>query len=152
MSKKKEPQYELKPKEVRMLSDYATQTRFTWAVILLAFITGLIGMLSIAKQYSSNSACLLTAFLFFVYAVLDLGLSFSFYKMCYTSYLIDVLRQYQSPAVMRFVDKYWSYRYRGVYVVERNNEPGFRRWAVVLLVALMWIVWMTLLILIFVHA
>jgi len=88
---KNELQAELQLEEVRMLSDYATQARFTWAVIFLAFIAGLVGLLPLIKQYGSNYGWLLTGLLSFTYIMLDFGLSLSFYKICYTSFLLNHL-------------------------------------------------------------
>jgi hypothetical protein len=44
---------ELRPEEAKRLADIATQTSFNWAVLFLAFIAGLAGLLQIVKPYES---------------------------------------------------------------------------------------------------
>jgi len=73
---------ELTPEEAEKLANNAAQTKFTWAVIFLAFIAGLVCLLPLVKPYEMTIWWWeFNTVLFIVYFVLTLGLSYSFYTL-----------------------------------------------------------------------
>jgi hypothetical protein len=116
----------LTKKQARMLAGNATQTRFTWAVIFLAFIAGLVGLLPLATPYEStwftNNFLL---FLMLTYVSLAFGLSYSFYAIWKTTYLILLLITCEDPKVKRFLQTHWTVFYSVFFV--RNDKVVFRK-------------------------
>lgn len=108
-----EQKEKLKPEEAEKLANNATQTKFTWAVIFLAFIAGLVGLLPMAKPYEESSYWWgFSIVLFTAYSILTLGLSYSFYALWRTSAIIEELRSiYESAAIQNYATKNWSVFY-----------------------------------------
>jgi hypothetical protein len=75
-----EPKLELD--DVRKLEDGATQTRFTWAVIFLTFITALIGLLPMTESLTGTSKPLFNGTISFIYFILTIGVSYTFFAIC----------------------------------------------------------------------
>ena len=115
-----EQQKELTPEEAEKLAKNATQTLFTWAVIFLAFIAGLVGLLPMIKPYEMTLQWwAYNTVLFIVYLVLTAGLSYSFYTLWRTSAIIVKLRShYESTAVSNFLEKNWSVFYLRLIVTK----------------------------------
>ena len=88
-----EEKRELLPDEVTALKETATQTRFTWAVLLLTFVTILVGLLSLARPYSTFGLAefIFITLLTFTYCILTIATCYSFYALCRTTYIIEAL-------------------------------------------------------------
>lgn len=97
----------LTPSEARELSENATHTRFTWAVIFLACITALIELLpQITNVKGSSSA--LTILLGTLYFLLDAGLTLSLYKLLFTTYLLEIWSRCLKPRIAQEVREKWK--------------------------------------------
>ena len=109
--------------EAKMLKEAATQTRFTWVVLLLTFITALIGLLALTKTFEGNWwTALFIAFLILAYFCLTVGLGYSFYALCRTTFIIDLLGKFkQSDAVNNFLDAYWKVEYTK-FIIKKDGE------------------------------
>lgn len=138
-----EHQKKLEPEEAEMLAGNATQTLFTWAVIFLAFIAGLVGLLPVIKPYEMTTYWwAFSTILFIVYFVLALGLSYSFYTLWKTSSIIEKLRPYyESERVTRFLKENWSVFYLRLIV---TKEHEFARWSVMFLAVIWGALWILL--------
>ncbi|MCJ7424612.1 hypothetical protein MUP01_10150 [Candidatus Bathyarchaeota archaeon] len=138
-----EHQKELSPEEAEKLASNATQTLFTWAVIFLAFIAGLVGLLPMVKPYEMTTWWwAYNTVLFIVYLVLTAGLSYSFYTLWRTSSIIVKLRPYyESTAVTDFLKKNWSVFYLRLIVTKGHN---FAKWAVMFLAVIWGALWIAL--------
>jgi len=120
------------PTDAKKLADNAMHTRFTWAVIFLALIAGLAGLLPMMKPYESDWSLPFNIVLLIVYSTLTGFLSYSFYAICYTSFLLECLIDiFEKRSVKDFLKKYWSPSYLGFFRTKRNNEVKFRRNAVI---------------------
>lgn len=138
-----EHQKKLEPEEAEKLAGNATQTLFTWAVIFLAFIAGLVGLLPAIKPYEMTTYWwAFSTILFIAYFVLALGLSYSFYTLWKTSSIIEKLRSYyESERVTRFLKENWSVFYLRLIV---TKEHKFARWTVMFLAVIWGALWILL--------
>lgn len=111
--------------EAKMLKEAATQTRFTWVVLLLTFITALIGLLALIPVEISCWAIPFIIFLVLAYGGLTFGLGYSVYSLCRTTFIIDLLGNYkQSIAVNDFLFKYWHVEYVKFIIKEETTKEG----------------------------
>jgi hypothetical protein len=112
----------LTAEERKNIKEAATQTRFTWAVLLLTFVTVQIGLLALAHPYPSYDAektflAVLTISYFFV----TFATCYSFYALCRTTYLLDIITRYQwSEGSQNFLETEWGVFYIGL--VRRNGK------------------------------
>jgi hypothetical protein len=134
---------ELTPEEAEKLANHVAQTKFTWAVIFLAFIAGLVGLLPLVKPYEMTIWWWeFNTVFFIVYFVLTLGLSYSFYTLWRTSSIIEKLRPYyESERVTRFLTENWSVFYLRLIV---TKEHKFARWTVMFLAVIWGALWILL--------
>lgn len=138
-----EQKKKLKPEEAEKLAANATQTLFTWAVVFLAFIAGLVGLLPLVKPYELNIWWWgFSIILFAVYFVLTLGLSYSFYTLWRTSSIIEDLRgKYETPTVKEYLTKNWAVFYLRLIL---TKEHKFARRTVMSLAAIWGALWILL--------
>jgi len=137
----------------KMLKEAATQTRFTWVVLLLTFIAALIGLLTLMKPDHGNSLEELFILLLSIpYAILTVGLWYSIYALGRTTFIIDLLAKFKQPqVVIDFLDRNWKVDY--VKIVSKKiptnkygEEREFRKRTVRALAFLTCSVWIILLI------
>lgn len=138
-----EHQKKLNPEEAEKLAKNATQTKFTWAVVFLAFIAGLVGLLSVVKPYELNSYWWgFSIVAFIVYSILALGLSYSFYALWRTSAIIEELRPlYESDAAKGFVTENWSVFYLRLFL---TKDLKFAKSTVIFLTVIWGALWILL--------
>jgi hypothetical protein len=119
---------ELESDEARRLEDSATQTRFTWAVIFVALVTVLVGLLAMIKPYNSTDNPSFNYAITIEYFVLTIGMSYTFYAMCRTTFILDLLMdKYEEPAVKSFLETHWKVFYNSLICKKENNEIVFRK-------------------------
>jgi len=134
--------------DVEKLSERAMHTRFTWAVIFLAFLTGIVGLLSTALNFEASIKSPFGQVVYIVYTSLSIGLSYSFYALCHTSFLIAYLiSKYENEATKSFLTHYWSRFYTLLFSTTRNNEVVFRKWRVIVEAIIVWVFSILLLVL-----
>ena len=116
--------------EARILSEQATHTRFTWAVIFLACITALIGLLpQIPLMDESTSALMLL--LSILYVVLDGGLALCLYKILFTTYLLEMWSRQLEPRIVKELKEKWKTTLPlRICVTEKNGELRFMKYYV----------------------
>lgn len=136
--------------EAKRLADNAMNTSFNWAVMFLAFVAGLVGLLQIAKPYESNLGWWAFSILLLIaYSALTFGLSYSIYATFHTRFLIIYLRSlYETPIVKSFLLEYWS-RFYTPLIVDRNDKVLFKKRFAILLSVLAGIVSVLLLLSLF---
>lgn len=134
---------ELTSEEAEKLAKNATQTLFTWAVVFLAFIAGLVGLLPITKPYEMTTQWWgFSIVLFVVYFVLTLGLSYSFYTLWRISSIIEDLRgYYETPAVKEYLTRNWAVFYLRLVL---TKDRKFAKWTVMFLAAIWGALWISL--------
>lgn len=111
--------------EVRRLEDNASQTRFTWAVIFVALVTVLVGLLTMIEPHNLTDKPFFNGTISFMYFALTIGMSYTFYAMCHTSFLIDkLINEKESEATQEFVKKYWHPKYSIIFSKEKVLEDG----------------------------
>jgi len=124
----KESKLEKGSNDVRWLGDSATQTRFTWAVIFVALVTVLVGLLAMIEPYNSTDNPLLNGTISIIYFGLTIGMSYTFYGMCRTTFIIDLLiDKYEKPAVKSFLETHWKVFYNSLICKKEKNEIVFRK-------------------------
>jgi uncharacterized membrane protein (DUF485 family) len=134
---------ELTPEEAEKLANNATQTLFTWAVIFLAFIAGLVGLLPMVKPYEMTTwGWGFSIVLFIAYFVLTLGLCYSFYTLWRTSSIIVTLRPYyESKRVTDFLEENWSVFYLRLFLTKGRK---FAKRTVMFLAVIWGALWISL--------
>jgi hypothetical protein len=137
------PLERLTSQERKAIKEAASQTRFTWVVLLLTFATVLVGLLSLAKPISGCLAEeIFSSALIVIYFFLSVGVAYSFYAICRTTYIIDILTRYQwSKAVEDFLTSQWGVFYTGFV----KKDGKFRKRYVEGWSVFIWIIWMLLL-------
>jgi hypothetical protein len=121
-------------KEVRRLEDSATQARFTWAVLFVPLVTVLVGLLDMIEPWNSEANPLFNGTISVVYFVLTIGMSYTFYAICHTSFIIDkLIRENETKAIQDFLKDYWNRRYSVIFCVNKENIVEFRTKTVIFL-------------------
>jgi uncharacterized membrane protein len=114
---------ELGDKEARRLADSATQTRFTWAVIFIALVTVLVGLLSIIEPFDSTKNPFFNDAISIIYGVLTFFTSYTFYAICHTSFILSkMIIEHEPKAIQDFLEEYWNPRYSKLIFVTKEKE------------------------------
>lgn len=138
----------LSPNDAQRLSEHVMHTRFTWTVLLLTLLTGMVGLLAVSLNFEASIKSAFGLAVYIVYAGLSTGLSYSFYATCHTSFLIVYLTsKYENEEIKSFLKQYWSRFYTPFFSTERNNEIVFRKRLVIAGAVIVWLFSLLLLLL-----
>jgi hypothetical protein len=135
----------LTPSEARILSQSATDTRFTWAVIFLAFITGLIELLQNIPKVKGFPSPLLIA-LSILHILMAAGLTLSLYKILYTTYLLESWSKYLGPRIVQEVKEKWTTTFPSrLCITKENGEVRFETLRVRIYCGFLFVFWIFIL-------
>jgi cobalamin biosynthesis protein CobD/CbiB len=139
--KQEELKLEKGSKEVRRLLDSAAQTRFTWAVIFVALVTVLIGLLTMIQPYTSKINPSFNCAISIVYFFSTMGIPYIFYATCQTSFIIDKLTsEYEKESIKEFVKQYWKAHYKFLFRKKENGKIVFTEKTVISLSILLGVI------------
>ena len=114
---------EIELEEARIIGSSAAQVRFTWAVIFVAFVTVLVGLLVMIEPISSTTNPLFNYTISIMYLALIVGMSYTFFAICHTSFIIDkLIEEHETKAVKDFLKEYWNPSYVSLFSIRKKKE------------------------------
>jgi len=114
---------ELSRDDIKLLEDSAIHTRFNWAILFFTLATLLVGLLAMIEPYNSTSKSLFNIVISIIYFVLTIGLSYAFYAICQTSFIIDkLIVEHESEAVQIFLRTYWRRKYTKLFCTIKEKD------------------------------
>jgi hypothetical protein len=107
--------------EKKAVKESLTQTRFTWAVLLLTFVTILIGLLTLTGTSPTEKEVSFLVVLSIAYFAASFAACYSLYGLCRTTYLLHTTTRHKlSKGMQDFLEKDWGVFYASL--VSRNGN------------------------------